>query len=283
VLTFVVGGYLIVLLMISLIENLLVYPTWSIGSGSWSPTDLEFEPVHFPSADGTRLYGWFFEHPEPTISIVFYHGNGEDISRLGHFANELRDRFDASVFVFDYRGYGKSAGRPTERGVIGDGHAAANWLAERSGTSVGQLVHWGRSLGGGVAVDVTSHHGGRALILDRTFTTIPDAAASHFLYGWFPVRWLMRNRFDSLSKIAAYSGPLFQTHGTKDRTVPYALGQRLHQACPSRDKSFLTLPDTDHNDPNPREYHQAITAFLDRIRQPTRQTESTRQTEFSRP
>jgi uncharacterized protein len=238
-----------------LIENLLVFPTWRIQSYAWEPEKLEFEPVRFASADGTQLFGWYFAHPAPQSQIVFFHGNRENVTRLGDLADFLRTRYSASVLVFDYRGYGKSEGRPSEKGITEDGHAACRWLSQRENVSPEQLILWGRSLGGGVAVDAAATFGARALILERTFAAIPDAGAH--IYWWLPVRWVMQNRFDSLAKIPAYKGPLLQSHGTLDHVVPFASGRRLFEAAPSPHKVFVTLEDLGHNDPNPLEFHEA--------------------------
>ena len=249
-----------------LFENLLVYPTWRIQSLDWQPKELEYQPVHFPSLDGTQLFGWYFEHPQPHAQIVFFHGNAEDVSKLGELADFLRFRYSASVLVFDYRGYGKSEGKPNEKGITEDGHAATKWLSQRTGIAPSELILWGRSLGGGVAVDVAATYGARAVILERTFAAIPDAGAS--IYWWLPVRWIMSNRFDSLAKIPRYQGPLLQSHGDRDSVVPYQSGKRLFDASPSANKTFVTLEDTGHNDPNPQEFHKALDQLFSQLAVP---------------
>lgn len=118
----------------------------------------------------------------------------------------------------------------------------------------------GRSLGGAVAVELAATGGTRGLILERTFTSIPEVAAT--IYWWLPVRWLMRNRFDSRTRIQNYHGPLLLSHGTADSVVPFAQGKRLFESCPSPRKRLVVLHDAEHNDPDPWEYSQALDEFF---------------------
>jgi len=165
-----------------------------------------------------------------------------------------------SVLIFDYRGYGKSEGKPSETGVLADGRAARAWLAEKEGVSESEIVLMGRSLGGAVAVDMAAKDGARALVLESTFSSVPDVAAYH--YPWLPLRWVLRTRLDSAAKIGDYRGLLLQSHGDADSVVPYRLGQKLFQAA-NQPKSFVTIPGGDHNDAQPREYYHALIEFLD--------------------
>jgi fermentation-respiration switch protein FrsA (DUF1100 family) len=105
--------------------------------------------------------------------------------------------------------------------------------------------------------------GARALILERTFTSLPDVAAHH--YWWLPVRRLLRNRFDSMSRIGAYHGPLLQSHGTADEVVPFELGTRLFDAATATPKQFVAMPDVTHNGPSDEEYYTELRRFLERL------------------
>ena len=207
----------ICLLMIFL-ETKVVYPA---PRPQLKPTaeDFGFENVHFQATDGTALHGWYHPHPEPQRGLLYCHGNGEDITRNADLVSRYRNELSASVFIFDYRGYGQSAGSPHEAGVISDGLAAQRWLAERLEVETDQLVIVGRSLGGGIAVALAEQQGARALILQSTFASMVDVAADKF--PWLPIRWMMRNRYPSAERIQAYHGPLLQSHGTADRVVPF--------------------------------------------------------------
>lgn len=249
-----------ILLVLLLLENTLLYPAPKFPDGDWSADFLPHEDVDFKSADGTQLHGWYIEHENPRAILLYCHGNGDCVGYLGPYLKQLRDRHQVSIFAFDYRGYGKSGGSPIESGILADGHAAQTWLAERTGKSPADIVLMGRSLGGCVAVDLAAKNGARGLILQNTTTTIPDAAAN--LYWFLPVQWLMKNRYDSLSKIVHYHGPVLMSHGTADTLVPYTLGQRLFTAVPTTHKRFFTIKDGGHNDPEPPSYETALDEFL---------------------
>jgi len=255
--------YLTICCLMVFSETWLLYPAPSDKYGDWDRSDLDHEEVWFTAGDGTRLYGWFLPHPEPKMAILYCHGNGENVARAANYLGELRDAMSASVFVFDYRGYGRSEGKPFETGIVEDGMAAQRWLAVRMGIKPKDVVIWGRSLGGGVAVAVAARQDARALVLENTFCSAVDVAAGR--YRLFPVRWLMRNRYDSLDCIGDYNGPVFQSHGTLDTIVPIQYGRRLFDAIPSAQKRFLELPDIGHNHSRPANYYSEVAAFLDDV------------------
>jgi fermentation-respiration switch protein FrsA (DUF1100 family) len=258
----VAAAYLVVLLLLLLLENTLLYPAPRFPLGDWEAADLPHEDVWFTSIDGTKLHGWYVEHPEPRAVLLYAHGNGEHVAYLAPFLKHLRDDLRLSVFAFDYRGYGRSEGLPQEKGILEDGTAAQLWLAERTGKRPEEIVLMGRSLGGAVAVDLAARHGARGLIVQNTFTSLPDAAAR--IYPWAPVRWLMRNRYDSINKISRYHGPLLASHGTSDTLVPYDLGRKLFDTAPGR-KEFFTITGGDHNQAEAREYYEALDRWLDSL------------------
>jgi fermentation-respiration switch protein FrsA (DUF1100 family) len=203
------------------------------------------------------------EHDQPRAHLLFMHGNAGNLTHRAHVVQRLRHALDSTVMIFDYRGYGQSEGRPDEAGILADARAARAWLAKRIGIDERDVVLIGRSLGGGVAVDLAAEKGARALILENTFTSLPDVAAHH--YPFLPVRSLMRTRLDSLSKIANYEGPLIQSHGTEDEVIPLELGQRLFDAAPGATKRFIPLQGLQHNDDHPASYYAQLNDFLDEM------------------
>jgi fermentation-respiration switch protein FrsA (DUF1100 family) len=255
-------AYLVVVLLLLLLENALLYPAPKYPMGDWQAAYLPHEDVFFASADGTKLHGWYIEHPEPRAVVLYAHGNGDHVAHLGRYLKHLRDELRVSVFAFDYRGWGRSEGTPGEIGILEDGRAAQAWLAERTGRRPDELVLMGRSLGGGVVIDLAAKSGARGVILQNTFTSLPDVAAR--LYPWAPVRWLMKNRYESLGKVGNYRGPLFASHGTADELVPYELGRRLYDAVPGR-KEFFVVDGGGHNAAEPQEYYQALGRWLDSL------------------
>jgi fermentation-respiration switch protein FrsA (DUF1100 family) len=241
------------------LDDALIYFPSRFPQGDWSPRGLAFEDVWFSAVDGTRLHGWFVPHSAPRAFLLYSHGNAGNLSTRAPVLRLLNERLRLAILIYDYRGYGKSDGRPSEAGVLADARAARDWLAARSGAPVRNLVLFGRSLGGAVAVDLAVETGAAALILESTFTTMQDVAAAH--YPLVLVRLVLRTQFDSLVKIGRYHGPLLMSHGQADDVVPYALGRRLFDAA-NEPKRFVTFPGANHNDPPPADYYETMDAFL---------------------
>ena len=254
-------AYLGVVVIMMFLERSLIFVPSRYPVGNWHPAALTFEDADFRAANGVRLHGWFVPCDQPRAVILFSHGNGGNLTNRADVLRALH-RLGAAVLIYDYRGYGRSEGSPDEAGILRDARAARAWLAKRTGIDERQIVQFGESLGGGVAVDLAAADGARGLILVSTFTTLPDAAAAHF--PWLPVRLVMRTRLDSLSKIGRYHGPLLEMHGDADRVVPFALGRRLFAAA-NEPKQFVEIANGDHNDPLPSEFLQALDRFLDRL------------------
>lgn len=252
-------AYLLVCLLMVCLESSLVYPIPTPRS-SPAAEELGFEDVQFQSLDGTFLHGWYYPHENARIGLLYCHGNGEDVTRNADLVHWFHDKLSASVFIFDYRGYGNSEGTPHEAGVIADGLAAQQWLAARLGVATDQIVLVGRSLGGAVAVALAKQQGAHAIVLLNTFPDMTEVAASK--YPWLPVRWLMRNRYPSIERIQAYTGPLLQSHGTADRIVPFALAKELYDASPSEQKRFVEIQGGSHNDPMSDSLNKAMIEFL---------------------
>lgn len=256
----VLAIYVGMIAMMMFLETSMVYPVPPRSAGEWNPDRLGHEEVDFRSADGTRLHGWFLEHPEPVATLLMCHGNGEHVAFLADEMAFLSARLKVNVMVFDYRGYGKSAGTPFERGILADAEAAQRWLAERTSQSLDDLILFGRSLGGAVCVHLAAKHGARGLVLDRTFSSLVDVAAIHM--RWLPVRLLMRNRYPAKTWIREYSGPLLQIHGAQDQVVPISLGRLLFDLSPSSQKKWISSESLDHNSPWPLEYYHEVETFI---------------------
>jgi uncharacterized protein len=247
------------------IEKSLVFAPTRYPTGNWQPMGLACEDAWFTAADGTRLHGWYVPCPQPQAIVLFCHGNAGNVALWADVLRILHDRMGVSAMGFDYRGYGRSEGTPSEAGVLADARAARKWLANRVGIAESQIVLMGRSLGGAVAVDLAAD-GARGLILESTFTSMPEVG--HAVAPWLPARTLMRTQFNSLAKMRNYHGPLLQSHGTADRLIPYAMGRQLFEAA-NEPKQFIVIPGGDHNDPQTDEYYTALFAFLGRLQTST--------------
>jgi fermentation-respiration switch protein FrsA (DUF1100 family) len=252
-------GYLLILLLMMFFENSLIFIPTKYPGGWWEPRGLKVEDANFTAADGTKLHGWFVASQQPEVVILFCHGNAGNITHRVDLMETLPQYVDVSLLVFDYRGYGKSEGSPNEVGVLADARAARAWLANRTGVAESGIVLMGESLGGAVAVDLAAEDGTRGLVLEDSFTSLPDVAAYH--YPWLPVRWLMRSKLNSLEKIRKYHGPLLVAHGDVDTIIPYAFGKQLFQAA-NEPKQFITQHNADHNDPRDEEFYERLGKFL---------------------
>jgi fermentation-respiration switch protein FrsA (DUF1100 family) len=244
------------------LEKSLIYVPSRYPEGNWQPAGLDFEDAWFTSADGTRLHGWYVPHEQPRAVVLFCHGNAGNVATWAGVLKTLHDRIGVTVMAFDYRGFGRSEGTPSEAGVLADARAARAWLASRTRLEQRQIVLMGRSLGGAVAIDLAAKDGARGLIVESSFTSMPEVG--HVAVPWLPVRAMMQTEFNSVAKIGQYHGPFLQSHGTADQLIPFVMGQRLHRAA-NEPKQFVSIPGGDHNDPQTDEYYRVLTAFLDRL------------------
>lgn len=209
--------------------------------------------------EGGVLHGLFAPHPDPAGVALFCHGNAGTVAHRIESLAVLNHRHRLSVLVFDYQGFGKSTGKPTQTGILADARAARKWLAQREGIPESEIILMGRSLGGAVAVDLAAKDGTRGLVLGSTFTSLPDVAKHHF--RWLPARLLMTHRLNSLAKIKDYHGPLLCSHGDEDEVIPYELGRKLFEAAPGR-KQFVSIPGGTHNSQMPEEYRIEFDRFV---------------------
>jgi fermentation-respiration switch protein FrsA (DUF1100 family) len=256
-------SYLALVVMLSLVERWLVYPAPRSHEGDWVAADFPHEDVEFTGADGAKLHGWYVPHSNPKAVVLFCHGNGENVAELRPLLELLHNRTDVAIFAWDYRGYGKSAGKPHESNLLADARAAQLVLAKRAGVEPSDVVVYGRSLGGAVAVGLAAEHPVRGMVLERTFADMVETAAYHF--PWLPVRWVMKNRYPSIERIVTYRGPLFQSHGTADEVVPFEMGKKLFDAATTAKKTFFVVEEGSHNAPQPDEYYKALGEFLDSL------------------
>jgi uncharacterized protein len=249
--------------LIRLIERRCVYPVPPRDRGDWRPKWLRPQNVWFRSADGTKIHGWYAPNTDARRLVVFCHGNSQHVADQANLIFRIQSRLQATVFSFDYRGYGRSRGKPYEGGCIADGMAAQQWLARRERVRPEDIIVMGRSLGGAVAVAMAAEQGARALILENTFSSLSDTA--QLLCPYFPIHWFMRNRYSSAKRVQKFSGPVFQSHGTADSIVPIQLGYKLFESAPTPMKQFYEISGQGHLDSQPPGYYVAVDQFLARV------------------
>jgi len=205
---------------------------------------LQPEDHWFTTEDSVKLHGWLLRSKDAVGTLLMFHGNAGNLSHRGEILRRLR-LTGFNVFIFDYRGYGKSEGSPTEEGVYADGRAAMQYVMSLAGVELKSLFFLGSSLGGAVAVDVATHQLPVGMILESTFSSAQDVAAH--AYPFLPNRFLLRTRFDSESKIRNLHVPLLFFHGTDDSVIPHRLGRKLFDAANSP-KQFIDIIGANHND-----------------------------------
>lgn len=249
-------------LFVMVFENSFIYYPERYPVGVWEPPGLTFEDAYLEAEDGTRIHGWYCPVEDPQAVVLFAHGNAGNLSHRWPLARLWQERFNVSFMLFDYRGYGRSEGKPSEAGILSDARAARKWLANKAGIPEDAIVLAGESLGGGVVVELASADGARGLILENTFTSIPDVAAHHM--PWLPMQLMLRTKFNSIDKIGKYHGPLLQVHGNADQIVPYKFGKRLFKQA-NKPKQFVTIEGGDHNDPPGEAYLLALDDFLSQL------------------
>lgn len=256
-------AYLSICLLMMFLERQLVYHPPTRLNNRAEIQNLGGEEISFRSADGTHIFGWFFAHENPRRALLYTYGNGEDAARNAEYMAYLRDLLQASVLICDYRGYGKSEGAPLEEDLIQDGLLAQNWLAERMELKPEEIVLFGRSLGGGVAVGIAERQGAQALVIHSSFANMVDVGAAAF--PWLPVRLMMKNRFESQRRIKNFAGPLLQIHGTADQIVPLHLARPLFEASRSAQKQFVEIANGTHNEGLDEQSLSALVNFLNSL------------------
>lgn len=222
--------------------NMLFYPLKDIEA---TPDDwqLPYESVSLKLTDDTHVSGWYLPHLQATKTLLFFHGNGGNISHRGNSLSVFH-KLKLNVLIIDYPGYGKSEGAPSEKSLYQSANAAWEYLLSDKNIRPENIILFGRSLGGAVAVDLASRVKAGALILESTFTSVSDMA--DFIFPVFSRFIYLRYSFDSLNKITKITAPLLVIHSPDDEIIPFGLGKKLYKHA-TADKKFLQL-EGGHND-----------------------------------
>ena len=259
----------VVLLMVAFEDSLIFFPT-SYPDGEWDVESVAhgsgcvIEEGSYASEDGVRLHSWWCRRVESKQGgpvVLLFHGNAGNLSHRAELMLELANRVGADVVVAGYRGYGRSEGRPSEDGLYADARAAWRFVTVDRGVDPGRVVIFGKSLGGAVAVNLAAETDPAGLIVESSFTSIPEMAARH--YPFVP-KFLIRTRMDSLAKIPSLRCPLLVIHSRADEVVPFELGRTLYEAAPEP-KTFYEVEGAGHNETwlvGGQSYFEAIARFV---------------------
>lgn len=241
--------FIFMLLLYLFQSHLIYFPTKNL---TVTPEDyhLDYESISFTAQDGITLSGWWIPSKNARGTMLICHGNGGNIShRLDTIL--IYHKLGMSVFIFDYRGYGKSSGRPSEWGTYRDSEAAWQYLTEERHIDANRIIIFGRSLGGAVACQLAvdlfeknSDTAPKALILESTFTSIPDMGAQ--LYPFLPIKLLARINYPTIDRIGKLRCPVLILHSPHDDVIPYEQGRTLYEKA-KEPKRFIELRGG-HND-----------------------------------
>ena len=207
-----------------------------------SQLQLPYEDVYINVTAKERIHGWYFaannsDNGLKASVVLFCHGNAGNISHRLETA-ELVLHLGASILLFDYRGYGKSDGSPSEDNVYTDAEACYNWLVENRGLKPEQIILFGRSLGGAVAIELARRVKCGGLVVESSFTSAAEMGKR--MFPLFPIKYLLRYKFDSIRKIGFLTCPVLVTHSPDDELIPFEMGQQLFTAA-NETKRFVTL------------------------------------------
>lgn len=238
------AGVVIFICFYSQIENFFVFHPQAELDMTPDRMNLRHESITFKAADGTKLHGWFFPLPGKSPVILFCHGNAGNIShRLHNIRGLLKNGFQ--VFIFDYRGYGKSKGSPSREGVFLDGTAAYDYLRNRLGIPPDRIVLFGRSLGAAVVTEIAVKRKANSLILESAFTSTKAMARTIPLFALLSP--FLPAHYNNLKKIEHITIPKLIIHGNRDEIIPFTMGEQLFEAAPGP-KAFYAIEGAGHND-----------------------------------
>ena len=199
-------------------QRMIFYPS-AVIEGTPRQTGLEFEDIYFTTRDGVRLNGWFVPHLEARSTLIWFHGNAGNIGHRVENLKFLHELVKVNVFIFDYRGYGRSQGSPSEEGTYLDGEAAFELVRKKiGGDAEARIVLFGRSLGAAVAAEIATRFASQGLILESPFISIAEMA--RVLFPWLPIAPFLQTSYDVRDKIQRIKVPLRGLHGERDEIVP---------------------------------------------------------------
>jgi fermentation-respiration switch protein FrsA (DUF1100 family) len=226
----------LVLLISGCVSEAVYHPAHNIRS---TPADIKlaYEDIAFETSDGVMLTGWWVPAAEPEGTVLFCHGNAGNIGdRLDTL--QIINTLGLNVLIFDYRGYGRSDGSPTEEGTYLDAEAAWDYLVTKKNVAPHQIIVWGRSLGGAIAARTAANHRAGVVIVESTFTSLKDLADD--LFVWVP-SWLLTNyAYDTAHYLENLDVPVLVIHSRDDEIIPFHHGKRLYGSIKGP-KAFLEI------------------------------------------
>lgn len=256
--------YLGLLALLLGFENKLVYHPLT-AAAYWSPPQgIQREELTLKSSTGDDIHAWWCPDSKAHFTILFSHGNAGNLSGHAWVIPEMRSRFPCNVLIYDYPGFGKSTGSPSETGCYAAACTAYSWLRDQKHIPPEKLILMGQSLGCAMACELAKKKDHRALVLLSPFTSIRDVGQE--MMPLFPVRWLMQHHYDNRTKLEHYKQPLLVAHSTADEVIPFHHGKELYEAAGTRDKKFIIIQGQGHNDFS-IPFFEAMKTFLEKLKE----------------
>jgi len=259
---------LVLLVLAVLVKSAVLY--WERKMVFFPPQDyplypqqlgLNYKEANIKTGDGETLWAWHLASDSARYTVLFFHGNAENISSRLDFAERLL-ALGLSVLLVDYRGYGKSTGKPSEKGIYEDARASYQLLTDSLNIPPENVIVWGSSIGAAAALDLATNVKVGGLILEGCFTSAKEM--SQKIFPFFPFHWFASFKFDNLGKISRVKAPVLIIHAGQDEIIPPQMGRALYDKA-NPPKHFYTVEGAGHNDTYERggeEYFQKVREFI---------------------
>jgi uncharacterized protein len=243
ILGWILGVYVLIVLLVFIFQSKLLYfPDKNIITNP-KMYGLKYEEINFKTSDDLKLHGWFIAADSAKYTLLFCHGNAGNISHRLESIKQFHD-IGLNVFIYDYRGYGKSEGSISEHGTYLDAEAAWSYLINDKKINPENIIIFGRSLGAAIASQLATKQKPVALIMESAFQSVPDLAAQ--IYPFLPVRWLSRFQYNNQKNIKIVNCPVLFIHSRQDEIIPFNHGEKLFEVS-KQPKQFLEIQGS-HND-----------------------------------
>jgi fermentation-respiration switch protein FrsA (DUF1100 family) len=263
----IVIAYVLALVAIRLFEShLIFFPNYPGRlEGDWHPRKLPVQDVWLKSSDGTRLHAWWIPNDHAKFTFLAFHGNASNIANRAEVYEFLRET-PANVFALEYRGYGKSEGKPSEVGIYRDADAAYQYLVDTEGIAPKSLVSFGQSLGTTLAASLAARREVGAVVLEAPFPSASVLARK--LFWFFPgIELLVRGQLNTAARLNETSVPILIVHCTEDPVIPFQFGRAVYNSAPPH-KRFLQIDGMCHEESSviaPAKYRAALQDFLNTV------------------
>ena len=236
---FILITYIMICMFIFFYQRNLLYHPGENNYLDEGPLNHKIEKVSINSE--SSLVGWYFLNNKNYKTILFFHGNAGKLDNRIYKLNEF-SKINVNYLIFAYRGFSGNQGKPTESGLYEDSLAAKKWLNSKQ-IEDKDIILYGESLGTAIAFNLAKDYSFRGIILESPFTSMETLAKNY--YPYLPVKYLLKDKYNSISKLNKNSAPILVMHGRKDKIVPFGMGEEIYNKF-SGEKSSYFVENDDH-------------------------------------